>query len=86
MEVVLELLFEIPFETTMESRKLKTSVKTVLFCILGGLIEALFVFITVSSWQDNDDISRFFMTAITVVWILLVVFGAIRGHKRKWKN
>ena len=86
MEAVLELLFEVPFEAAMESRKLKTGVKTTLFCVLGGLIEVLFALLTVSSWQDNDYTARFFMTTITVAWFLLVIFGAIRGHSRKWKN
>ena len=86
VEAVLELLFEVPFEAAMESRKLKTGVKTTLFCVLGGLIEVLFALLTVSSWQDNDYTARFFMTTITVAWFLLVIFGAIRGHSRKWKN
>lgn len=60
MEAVLELLFEVPFEAAMESRKLKTGVKTTLFCVLGGLIEVLFALLTVSSWQDNDYTARFF--------------------------
>lgn len=86
VEAVLELLFEVPFEAAMESRKLKTGVKTTLFCVLGGLIEVMFAFFTVSSWQDNDYTARFVMTIITVAWFLFVIFGAIRGHSRKWKN
>ena len=86
MELILELLFEVPIEAAMESKRLKTSVKTVLFCVIGGLITSLFAYLTAITWIEQDNTSAVFMAAITVVFLAGVVFGAIRGQKKKWKT
>lgn len=86
MELILELLFEVPIEAAMESKRLKTGVKSVLFCVIGGLITSFFAYLTVITWIEQDNTSAVFMTAITVVFLAGVVFGAIRGHKKKWKT
>ena len=87
IEIILELLFEVPIEAAMESRRLKTGVKTALFCVLGGVITLFFAALTVQKWIANDDFTgAFFMTLITALMLFGVIFGAIHGHKRKWKT
>lgn len=87
IEFLGEFLFEVPFEVTMESRKVKTWVKTVLFCLLGGVLTALFAFMTVSIWMNDRNITGVIVLAvITLGWVIFVILGAIRGHKRKWKQ
>lgn len=82
----MELLFELPLDAAMESKKLKTGVKTAIFSILCSIITALFGGITVFMWQDRNATGTFFMALITLGMLLMTVFGAIRGHKRKWKR
>ncbi len=84
-EFILELLFEIPFDMAMESRRLKTGVKTALFCLLGGGIVALFVWITVSTWLDGDAPAAVVTGILTAAMTALLIYGAVRGHKRNWK-
>ena len=86
VEIIMELLFELPLDAAMESRKLKTGVKTAIFSVLCGIITALLGGITVLMWQDQDSTGTFFMALITLGMLLMTVFGAIRGHKRKWKR
>ena len=77
------LLFEAPFEAAMESRR----VKTLLFSLLGGAMAALFTVMTVSFRRDQQNTAGTAVPAlITLGWSAFVVFGAIRGHKRKWKQ
>lgn len=81
------LLFEAPFEAAMESRRVKTWVKTLLFSLLGGAMAALFTVMTVSFRRDQQNTAGTAVPAlITLGWSAFVVFGAIRGHKRKWKQ
>lgn len=86
VELVLTFLFEAPIDAAMESKKLKTGVKTAIFCTLGTLLTAFFAFLTVLAWREQDVTSSVFMTLITVVFFAFIVYGAIRGHKRGWKN
>ena len=86
VEIIMELLFEVPLEAAMESKKLKKSVKTTIFCIIGGGITVLFGAITALMWIDNDATGAFFMILITLGMLAMTIFGAIRGHKRNWKN
>lgn len=85
VEFLLELL-EIPFEIAMQSNKLKTWVKTLIFCIPSGCITLFFGYLSVISWLDNATTSALFCTLLTIGFVVFTVFGAIRGHKRKWKN
>ena len=86
VELVLTLLFEVPVETAMESRRLKTWVKTTIFSVLGGGVTLFLVYLSVYTWQNQNTLDSFFVTLIAVIFALLVVFGAIRGHKRNWKH
>ena len=86
VELILEILFEAPLELAMGSRRLKKSVKTVLFCILGGGLTVLFGFIALCTWQDGDSTGAFFVSLITLVMLIGTIVGAIRGHKNNWKS
>ncbi len=87
VELIIELLFEVPIEAAMESRRLKTGVKTAIFCVLGGAITLFIAVLTIQKWIANDDFTgTFFMTLITASMLFGVIFGAIRGHKHKWKT
>ena len=86
VELILEILFEAPIDAAMESKRLKTGVKTAIFCVLGGALFVFFAFLSFSAWIRRDVTAGVFMTAITVVFLFCVIVGAIRGHKRKWKN
>lgn len=80
MEFLLALFFEAPFEMAMESRRLKTWVKTLLFCILCGAIS---VFIGVIAFYPPFQLE---VAVIWGIWTLFSVIAAIIGHRRKWKN
>ena len=87
VEIILELLFELPLDAAIESKKLKTGVKTAIFSVLGGGITLFFAAVTVQKWIAQDDTTgAFFMTLVTAVLFLGVIFDAIHGHKRKWKT
>lgn len=86
VEIIMELLFEVPLEAAMDSKKLKKSVKTVIFCAICGSITALFGVLTALMWMDSDSTGTFFMVLLTLGMLAVTVFGAIRGHKRNWKN
>lgn len=86
VEIIIELLFEVPLEAAMESKRLKKSVKTAIFSIISGSITVLFGVITALMWEDSDKTGTFFMVLITLGMLVLTIFGAIRGHKRNWKN
>lgn len=86
VELILELLFEVPIDLAMGSRRLKKSVKTVIFCVLGGGLTVLFGAIAVVCWHDGDSTGAFFVALITLVMLFGTVFGAIRGHRNNWKN
>lgn len=87
VEIILELLFEVPLDAAMKSKKLKTGVKTAIFSVFGGGITLFFAVLTVLKWMEQDDFTgAFLMTLATSVLFFGVIFGAIRGHERKWKR
>ena len=86
IEIVLERFFDVVGEVTFESKRLKTWVKTVLFSILGGAIVAVFGLITFSCAQDGEPWQIVTLSALTVLMLAFVIWGAIRGHKRNWHH
>ena len=86
LEFLFELLFEVPFDAAMESKRLKTWVKTTLFIILGGAVVLLFAVITVSTACDGNISGAVAAGAVTLALLAMVIFGAIFGHKRNWKQ
>jgi len=86
VEAILEALFEIPLDAAMESKRLKTGVKTAVFCFFGGAVTAFFGCLTVLSWMDGDVSAAWGLGCVTLLLLALVVFGGIYGHKRQWKK
>lgn len=87
VEIALEFLFEFPFDAAMESKRLKTGIKTAIFCATGGSVTLFIILLTVQKWISQDDTKgAFFMTLISLVLLIGVIAGAIHGHKRKWKK
>jgi len=86
VELILELLFEVPLDLAMGNRRLKKSVKTVIFSLLGGGLTVLFGAIAAICWFDGDSTGAFFVALVTLVMLIITVFGAIRGHRNNWKS
>lgn len=86
VELVISLLFEVPVEAAMESKRLKTGVKTAIFAVLGGLLTVFFWYLSICCWLRSDATATFFMTIISAIFTVGVIFGAIHGHKRNWKQ
>ena len=87
VEIILEFLFEFPFDAAMESKRLKTGIKTAIFCVTGGGVSLFFILLTVQKWISQDDTTgAFFMTLISLVLFCSVIAGAIHGHRKKWKK
>jgi membrane protein YdbS with pleckstrin-like domain len=86
-EILISLLFEAPAEAIMESRRIKTWVKTTLFLVLGLSLSVLFGFLTWSVSLQGDNVWGTVATGlICAVWTVFVICSAVKGHKRKWKK
>ncbi len=85
LEFLGELLFETPVYLAMESKRVKCWLKTLLFCLIGGAVDALFIVVCIGCWQDWEITVRCVMSALTLGWTLVIIFGVLRGHRRKWK-
>ena len=87
VQTILDLLIELSADMMMLRGRLKTGVKTAGFCVFGGVISLFFIALAVQKWIDGDDpTGAFIMTLISVALLVGVIFGAIRGHKNKWKS
>lgn len=80
MELLLSLFFEAPFEMAMESRRLKTWVKTLLFCLLCGAISVLIGVVAFYPPVEPE------VAVIWGIWTVFSVIAAVIGHRCKWKN
>lgn len=86
-EIIFGLIFELPAEATMKSKKVKTWVKTALFVVLGSMLEILLLFMAyISCFVDKEPVLSIISLALVVVWLIVIIWGAIYGHKRKWKQ
>ena len=71
----------------MESRKVKTWVKTTIFLIIGVAIFALLALSGLVPWRDRQELSStIFLEIIAFGWLVFVILGSVYGHKRKWKS
>ena len=87
MELIMGILFEAPIEATMESKRVKTWIKTTLFVVLGSVVEALFLFLAyMSCFVDKEPVLTIIALALVVGWLIVIIYGAIHGHKHKWKQ
>lgn len=87
MELIMGILFEAPIEATMESKRVKTWIKTTLFVILGAAVDVLFILVACSvCFSDHDPSGSIIFWILAVGWTALILYGAIVGHKHKWKQ
>lgn len=86
VEFLLELLFEVPVDLAMGSKKLKTWVKTTLYCILGGIFAVALIVLSVLAWLNWSALAAAAVTVFSLIMITYFVRRAIRGHKENWKN
>ncbi len=87
MELLFGLLFEAPAEMVMGSRRIKTSVKTGLFLLFGLSLSVLFGIMAFSVNNNGDNLTGALVIGlICLCWTAFVIWGAVSGHKRKWKN
>ena len=91
MDFLLELLFgiffEVPMEMAMESKRLKSWVKTLLFFIAGNLITALLVFIFLGIYKDGPiDGTGIFVAVFCAAWFLFITGLSIHGHLKGWQS
>lgn len=91
MDVLLEILFglfvELPMEATMESKRVKTWVKTLLFSLLGYPLTLLFVLAARTTWVEQGSMfGCAFMVILALAWFAFITWAAVYGHKNKWKN
>ena len=80
MDFLLELvgeLLDVPFEAAMESRRIKTWVKTLLFSLLGGAMAALFTVMTVSVWRDQQNMAGTTVLALITLGGRRLLFSAL---------
>lgn len=79
-EILFGLFFEVPVEAAMESKRLKTWVKTLIFCIIGGGISVLLAVIAFTPPVIFEA------AGVCAIWTVFVIIGAVIGHRKKWKN
>lgn len=87
IEILMGLFFELPLEGTMESKTLKTWVKTAIWSVLMGIIVVLILISALDVWVDQNDPPRSICLICLALFVLvLTVVCAIWGHKHKWKQ
>ena len=81
-----ELLFEVPLNFAMGSKRLKTKVKTTIYCVLSGLFCGAAVALSVLAWLYWPWYGAAIVTLLTLLLIFYCVIRGKRGHKQNWKN
>ena len=89
MDFFIELLFglfvEVPLDAAMESKRLKTWVKTVLMSLLCSLPLLLIGFACVVNWKaDGWYAGTLCLCAILMAGVAFSIWMIRDGHKRKW--
>ena len=86
-EIILEFILELFVGIPMESEKVKTRTKTVLFLLACGLVDGLCIYLY---WQmcfvERNITGSLVCGAVLLFMLGLTIFGAISGHKRNWKH
>lgn len=84
LELVAAIFIEVPLEATMESKRVKTWVKTMVFFLVGNILTVILAFIALDGSQESgvDALT----IGIGIIWFLAVTALSIYGHKRKWTD
>jgi hypothetical protein len=87
IELLFGLLFEAPVEAVMESRRVKTWIKTMVFLLLGFFLSVLFGFMSYSIAVNGDNLPGSIVSGlICAAWTAFIIWSAVSGHKRKWRK
>lgn len=87
LELIFGIFFEVPAEALMESKRVKTWVKTTLYLLLGLSLSVLFGFMAYSVTTRDGNLSGGIVAGvICAVWTVFVIWSAIYSHKRKWRK
>ena len=86
-EIIMDFILELFVGVPMESDRVKTWTKTVLFLLVCGLVDGLCIY---QYWQmcfvEKDTTGSLLCGAVLLFMLVLTIFGAISGHKRNWKH
>ena len=89
MDDLLELLFsffvEMPLELAMESKRLKSWVKTALMFLAVNILTVMMVFIALDTYHESDGGLDWCVAAIAagILFVTSVIVCAV-GHRRGW--
>lgn len=88
MDFLLEFLFglfvELPLEATMESKRIKTWIKTLVMFVFMNLLTVLFAVIAWNCSQDGE--TDLVTTSIAAGWFLISVVACVYGHLHNWNT
>lgn len=84
LELILTIFVEAPLDAAMESKRIKTWVKTLIVFLLGNLLTALFVLAAMKG-SEEPGVDLLSM-GIAAVWFLAVIGMCIYGQKKKWND
>ena len=92
MEFVLELIFEIIIEGTIEigtSKKVPLPIRIIallIFLLIYGAILGVIAMVGIGVWQDGNTSLSLMVFGLDVLIALLVVCWIIKQYKKNYKN
>ena len=92
MEFVLELIFEIIIEGTIEigtSKKVPLPIRIIallIFLLIYGAILGVIAMVGIGIWQDGNTSLSFMVFGLDVLIALLVVCWIVKQYKKNYKN
>ena len=92
MEFVLELIFEIIIEGTIEigtSKKVPLPIRIIallIFLLIYGAILGVIAMVGIGVWQDGNTSLSFMVFGLDVLIALLVVCWIVKQYKKNYKN
>lgn len=92
MEFVLELIFEIIIEGTIEigtSKKVPLPIRIIallIFLLIYGAILGVIAMVGIGVWQDGNTSLSLMVFGLDVVIALLVVCWIVKQYKKNYKN
>ena len=92
MEFVLELIFEIIIEGTIEigtSKKVPLPIRIIallIFLLIYGAILGVIAMVGIGIWQDGNTSLSLMVFGLDVLIALLVVCWIVKQYKKNYKN
>ena len=92
MEFVLELIFEIIIEGTIEigtSKKVPLPIRIIallIFLLIYGVILGVIAMVGIGIWQDGNTSLSLMVFGLDVLIALLVICWIVKQYKKNYKN